>query len=225
MTVALLSDGPLAYSGRVGRCVTTPPPGRTRGRGCDMVDRTCSVDGCEGNAHAHGLCSGHDHRRRRYGDPLGQPSRPTVEERFWSKVKKTADCWVWTAATNDNGYGFFGMGGRSGRMHLAPRVAWLLTFGEIPAEAEVRHRCDNPPCVNPSHLVLGTHAENMADMTSRKRQAVGVRFPHAKLTDEAVVEMRQLRSIGMTQAALGKRFGVSPGIVSDVLRGKRWKHV
>ena len=92
----------------------------------------------------------------------------TVEERFWAKVDKDGDCWTWMARRQPRGgYGQFQLDGRTRSAH---RVAWTLTNGPIPDGLCVLHRCDNPPCVNPEHLWLGTKAENNQDMTEKGRR-------------------------------------------------------
>ena len=89
-------------------------------------------------------------------------------ERFWQKVDTSGACWEWRGARNAPGYGVIAIGG--GRAEGAHRVSWILTYGLIPPGEVVRHRCDNPPCVRPSHLEIGTHADNMRDMTLRGRR-------------------------------------------------------
>lgn len=102
----------------------------------------------------------------------------STEARFWAKVDKTGDCWVWTAATNPKGYGQFYVEG----MRLAHRVSWILAHGPIPDDLCVLHRCDHPPCVNPAHLFLGTYADNNHDRDAKGRQrnqnAAKTRCPH-----------------------------------------------
>src|SRR3990167_544842 len=90
------------------------------------------------------------------------------EELFWSKVDKHApnNCWVWMGFKKPTGYGLFGVGWK--RTH---RLAWEFTNGKIPAGIHVLHKCDNPSCVNPSHLYLGTHQDNMRDRNKKGRQA------------------------------------------------------
>jgi len=90
-----------------------------------------------------------------------------MEERFWAKVDRTDDCWLWTACRTTHGYGQFRP--ERSRGAQAHRVAWELTNGPIPAGMLVLHRCDNPPCVNPAHLFLGTQSDNMRDMYAKGR--------------------------------------------------------
>lgn len=88
-------------------------------------------------------------------------------DRFWSKVDKSGDCWEWTACRTRAGYGQFKS---DGRLHRAHRLAWALTNGPIPEGKHVLHRCDNPGCVNPDHLFLGSHQDNMDDMSNKGRR-------------------------------------------------------
>ena len=91
-------------------------------------------------------------------------------DRFWSKVDKTHGCWNWTGYRDDSGYGVVRFGGSARRSH---RVSYEIHFGEFDKELKVLHRCDNPSCVNPDHLFLGTHAANMVDMVEKKRHGAG----------------------------------------------------
>ena len=89
-------------------------------------------------------------------------------KRFWDKVDKTGECWIWTAYTKTDGYGQFKF---DGKMRGAHRMAWLLTNGEIPDGMLVCHTCDNPSCVNPNHLFLGTNQDNADDKMNKGRHA------------------------------------------------------
>lgn len=88
-------------------------------------------------------------------------------ERFWAKVRKTDDCWLWTASADGKGYGKMLV---DGKLQQAHRLSWLIHTGESPGDWHVCHKCDNPPCVRPDHLFLGTAVDNMRDMHAKGRR-------------------------------------------------------
>jgi hypothetical protein len=104
---------------------------------------------------------------RRKGTPIGRPPAEPIE-RFWAKVRITPGCWLWMAAVNDRGYGRFTLD-RTGKLIPAHRFAWSAENGPIPPGLLVCHSCDNPPCVNPAHLWLGTQSDNMIDCLAKGR--------------------------------------------------------
>lgn len=134
-----------------------------------MSDRTCSVEGCDKSVKSRGWCNTHYERWRLRGKP-DDPIRPTLEQRLWSKIDCSSDCWLWTASTNTKGYGQIKF---KGTMLRVPRVVWELTHGPIPPGMFVCHRCDNPPCCRPEHLFLGSPADNMTDKMAKGRGRVG----------------------------------------------------
>lgn len=142
--------------------------------------------------------------------------------RFLARVHKTGGCWEWTGyRQKGRGYGFLSFNGEKFRAH---RVSWELHNGPIPDGLHILHRCDNPPCVNPEHLFLGTHVDNMTDMVAKGR-ARGVPGHHhgARFPIEVVREVRVLAAVGgLTQSQIGRRFGVSQMQVCNIIRGVCW---
>jgi hypothetical protein len=145
-----------------------------------------------------------------------------MQERFWSKVKKTSGCWLWIGARHTSGYGLFWLEGRWQRAH---RVSYELAVGTIPLGLWVLHRCDVRPCVRPKHFFLGTVSENSADMVAKGRAARGERHGCAKLNPDQVREIRELAQLGRPQRTIAVDFEVSQSAVSQIVRGFRWAHV
>ena len=120
--------------------------------------RTCSVDTCERLHHAKGLCSGHYNRLKRYGDPLGRYEGPSLADRFWSKVDKSGECWIWTGTKDQKGYGQIKTTGRV--RERAHRVSWEMVNGPIGDGQVVDHLCYTTSCVRPDHLRLASARQN-----------------------------------------------------------------
>lgn len=144
-------------------------------------------------------------------------------DRFWSKVEERGDCLVWTACLNYNGYGRFKV---NGKLLLTHRYVFTLLGIDIPKTMEVMHSCDNPPCVNPGHLMFGSHDDNMKDMMDKGRQVglIGENHPNSKLTKKEVIEIRKKYSDRRTPTlAIAKMYGVSQVMISYILIGNSWK--
>lgn len=158
-----------------------------------------------------------------------------IEAAFWPHVARGDGCWEWTAGRSGTGYGALSIrlpGGTPGKLRwlqLKPhRVSWELHNGPIPDGLLVCHRCDNPPCVRPDHLFLGTHADNMRDMAMKKRAGgfrPGKAHPRAKMSDEIVRAVRYLVAFGHSHHTVAECFGVTRPAVSQVIRRSNWKHV
>lgn len=156
---------------------------------------------------------------------------PDVIQRFESKFTKRSGCWIWESATV-KGYGVLQLSNPDRILAKAPRLAWTIYRGEIPDGIQVLHHCDNPLCVNPDHLFLGTHTDNMRDASQKGRlpgnvnavgQPPGETHPMSKLTAKAVAEIRALCSDGSTkQGEIASRYGISQQQVSKIKRGDRW---
>lgn len=157
-----------------------------------------------------------------------EPRRKQTErERFDAKhALGPGGCWVWSGYRNAEGYGGFKTGGRSRR---ANRVAWRLYRGPIPYGLVVCHACDNTACVNPDHLFLGTDSDNAKDRERKGRGGGKVVFgalhPNAKLSDDAVREIRRRRACGETFRFIATEFGVTPSVIERIVAHKTWKHV
>ena len=144
---------------------------------------------------------------------------------FWAKVQKTSGgCWLWTGYRNKLGYGVVGVAGR--KTALAHRVAFAFRHGVGPEPQNVCHHCDNPPCVNPSHLFLESDRDNMRDAVGKGRRASfkGTRNGRAKLTGERVREIRALYIPGKVRMAdLAAKFGISGSQVQNIISGREWR--
>lgn len=149
-----------------------------------------------------------------------------VEQRFWARVRKSNGCWEWTGHRHYKGYGVFKA--PSSKLLKAHRFSWELERGPIPDGLCVLHCCDNPPCVRPDHLWLGTNAENMADMVAkgRSQRRCGSSVAGSKLTVLRVQSIRAAAAAGgLTYKEIGQKFGVGPACVWQVVRRVTWKHV
>lgn len=160
--------------------------------------------------------------------------RATDWHKFWAQVDawNGTECWLWKGFIDSKGYGRFSVKsaqpGRSMVSESAYRIAWQLqNCRHIPAGMHVLHACDNPACVRPTHLRLGTHADNMRDMAERGRarggSAGGEACGQSKLTWAQVREIRALLPV-MRNAEIGPLFGVTPSTISYIRSGKTWKN-
>lgn len=197
----------------------------------------CSVDGCGRESLARGLCGGHYRRSRYYNGinadvPLQlQRSRgltPVETFRYFMPEQPPSEgCWLWTGSVHDFGYGTFMCQG----VHVyAHRVSYELFIGPIPKGLLVRHRCDNPPCCQPAHLLPGTDADNVRDMDERgRRVAAGSRGssnPGARLSEADVLHIRAMHADGQWDAAdLSESFGITRKTVYSIVNRKTWRHI
>lgn len=166
--------------------------------------------------------------------------RPEDDEaaRFWARVRKTETCWIWDAGGDRKGYGKFYVG--RGINRQAHRWAWESINGPIPDGMLVRHTCDNPPCVNPAHLEVGTQLDNMRDAVERGRIRRGDDHPtrrdpslvtrgeqrtQAKLTEAQVTEIRALAAEGIARRKIARMFDIAEVTVRKIVNRETWSHV
>lgn len=163
------------------------------------------------------------------------PAPKPIEARFWPRVVKTENCWLWQAPPSTKKYAQVTYKGRYEGVH---RVSYRLHFGEFDETLLVCHHCDTPLCVRPDHLFLGTYQENADDMVRKGRSTMGARNgsiskpeclkrgtenPNHKLTDWDVRVIRKLGRAGVSHREIGRAFGVAPSTVDRILLNLSWK--
>lgn len=165
-----------------------------------------------------------------FGVSCRKPPKPAKPPRdFWASVDRTGDCWLWTGATNRDGYGVFYHGLRN---HMAHRWAWTAAGGALASGDVLMHKCDTPACVRPSHCIIGTHRDNQLDKVAKRRHAIGERVGNSRLT---AADVRQIRASYRRQSKpaakdgnsseLARQFGVCESLIRKVATGKLWSHV
>ena len=155
-----------------------------------------------------------------------------IIKKFLKSVEKTDTCWIWTAGSRGYGYGAFKFGNKTVDSH---RVSYILFKGEIPSGIFVCHTCDNPKCVNPDHLWLGTHSDNMKDAYNKGRLNIpttsrfkkGHKAVNRKLTDEQVKEIKHILKTAtkLSLNDIAELFNVKRTVISDIKRGKAYFNV
>lgn len=183
---------------------------------------TCSVEGCEEPFSARGLCRKHYERWRSHGDPLDErrpgPVPIPLEERY--VMDQDTDCWVFQGAKDTSGYGLVTYHRINTSAHRLAAHLWLGF--DLADPRIIRHTCDNPPCINPAHLLPGTKLDNAADMVARGRQErcgdPGEGHYNAKLSAADVIAIREHAARGERYARLAESFGVSRQHIRRIVR-------
>lgn len=147
---------------------------------------------------------------------------PPPEIRFFKRVQKTDSCWVWIGKKHSDGYGEMTINFKVKKTH---RYSWEIHRGEIPKGMLVCHKCDNPPCVNPEHLFLGTNADNSLDrkIKGRAYRHLGEANGRAKLNKKQVAQIRALRSRGIKRKIVAEKFNVAMVTIDKIHYGETWR--
>lgn len=155
-----------------------------------------------------------------------------LEERFFRHVSKSnhSSCHIWIGNRFNTGYGSFGFTDsnnkkRRWKPYLAHRIAYEIAYGKFDKNLEVCHRCDNPLCVNPDHLFLGSHSDNMNDAAVKKRMQYGESRHNNKLKESDIILIHQFYKEGKTQKQISDMFHVSQSVICRILNYKTWKHI
>jgi len=148
-------------------------------------------------------------------------------QRFWNKVNvgDLDDCWEWQGSKSFDGYGRLSVSGKTIASH---RISWVISNGKIPKDLCVLHRCDNPGCVNPNHLFLGTRKDNVYDAMRKNRRAnvQGENAGNSKLTEKDVISIREeYRAGGISQNQLARKYNVTQANIWMVIHRKSWWHI
>lgn len=148
---------------------------------------------------------------------------PRQIKRFWSRVDIKADkyCWNWVGHKQKFGHGYIVL---NGKYWIASRLSWLLCHGKLSNNLCVCHKCDNPSCVNPKHLFLGTQIDNLKDRDNKGRTARGTTQHSSKLTVEDIKTIRRIKE-WWTQDTLSQIFGVSQNAISRIIHKKTWEWI
>lgn len=165
--------------------------------------------------------------RRCCSDTCARIRTGSFEVRFWRKVEKSSGCWEWTGTLEKNGYGRVRTSNPR-RQVFVHRASWELAHGPIPEGLFVLHKCDNPKCVNPVHLFLGTQQDNIDDMRQKGRaiNVRGERHGRAKITEVQAREiLARYAAGGITQQALADEYRLHPIYLNKIITGKSWTHL
>lgn len=198
----------------------------------------CLVSGCNNKYRSIGLCSSHWKINKKYGNPepkcfCGELIQTfagnvgaqlfckfhSLEKRYWDNVDQKSDneCWEWKAAKTKAGYGIIYYDKKN---RFAHRLSLEFQGINIPEKMYVCHKCDNPPCVNPNHLYVGTPYQNSQDKVNRNRHPKGDRHYNYKLSENDVLEIRKLFLNGVFQSDIARLFNINASYVSDIINNK-----
>lgn len=194
-----------------------------KGHPVQKIRKCCAFCGNYFLAKPHKVKIG---RAKYCSNPCKNNSRKKpLSERFWEHVVKSDGCWEWNGGKAVHGYG--SIHDDNGHQLRSNQASWILHHGPIPEGLWILHKCDNPPCVRPDHLYLGTHQDNMRDLILRGKgkgaAMVGSKNVHAKLREKDIPMIYKLNELGISYTAIGRMFRVKRNAIKSIIIGKSWK--
>jgi hypothetical protein len=181
----------------------------------------CELVGCQRSSYCKGLCKAHYTKKWLYGD-VRYNGRLLRRKPIDYKTTESGCFESNSHTTNWGGYPEYHFNGKKYMLH---RYIYEECFGLIPEGMIVRHKCDNRLCINSEHLELGTHADNMEDMTKRERQCRGGDSPFAKLTEKDIPVIRDLLREGVSTVVVAEKYNVSRTTIGNIKHNRNWTHV